>query len=128
MAKAWKCYFNEELFAKEYQILFVLTEDQTEEQVIITKCSLHKILFQPRKWLIQVYWEKCRILEETFNDDKMVLMPAEATVRKKIHFSWTFRIRQKLTISLWENLCKIVLKRGQYEGKASQMKEKMSGK
>lgn len=58
----------------------------------------------------------------------MVLMPAEATVRKKIHFSWTFRICQKLTINLGENPCKIVLKRGQYEGKASQMKEKMSEK
>lgn len=58
----------------------------------------------------------------------MVLMPAKATVRKKIHFSWTFRICQKLTINLGENPCKIVLKRGEYEGKASQMKEKMSEK
>ena len=58
----------------------------------------------------------------------MVLMPAKATVRKKKHFSWTFRICQILTINLGENPCKIVLKRGEYEGKASQMKEKMSEK
>lgn len=52
-------------------------------------------------------------------------MQTEATVRKKIHSSWKFRICQKLTINLGENPCTKVEKRGQYKGKATQMKKKM---